>query len=251
MKNKLALIISLISVAIALAIVGIGVFMFFAKEEGDIYPEFLTAYDWESCDLDINCTESISFREDGGFSFSCGCGSPVEDYDLFDSYKYDSKNNVIKVKGFGTRKFKVLYHDETTLFLQIPGGKFKYFINENAITVWEEYDFVMEILEKAQLYTMIKEEKDGYLTLLPQHYSTDERERFEGQEYRAPLAKDAKIHTLFAKIVNGEESYEYEEISFDGAFETADNSLTGAFVDFNEKGEITTVIIYGATEIWE
>ena len=249
MKNKLALIISLISVAVALAVIGVGVFIFFSNDEGS-YPEFLTSHDWESCDSEISCTESINFREDGGFSYHCGCGSPVEDYDLFDSYTYDSKNNVINVKGLGTRKIKVLYYDETMLFLKLPDGAFKYFINEDAISIDEEFDFVRDMLEEAQLYVNIREGDGEHITIVPQHYSADELERYEGLEFCAPVAKDAKIHTLYAKIENGKESYEYEEISFEGAFETADNSMTGAYVDFNEKGEITTVIIYGATEIW-
>ena len=136
------------------------------------------------------------------------------------------------------------------LFIELSDGTFKYFINEDSITIDEEFDFVRDILEEAQLYATIRDGDSEYITIVPQHYSTDERERYEGFEYRAPVAKDATIHTLFAKIDNGEESYEYDEISFEGAFDTVDNSLTGAYIDFNEKGEITTVIIYGATEIW-
>lgn len=248
MKNNIAFIVSLISVALALCVVGVGVFTFFFG--GDPYPDFLTAHQWESCDGDIPCTETITFWEDGGFSYSCACGSPVGDFDIYDSYKYNDKNNTITLKGDDKREIKVLYCDETALFIELPDGTFKYFINEEAITVWQEYDFVMEYLEKAQLYAVIKEERDGFLTLLPQHYSGDEKERFEGYEYRAPLAKDAKAYTLYARIENGEESFEYNEIPFEGAFENVDNSYTCAYVDLNEKGEITTVIIYGATEIW-
>lgn len=259
MKNnrRLALIISLVSVAVAIGLILLGVLL--SKKDncdGETPGDesngsgLLTRYAWKSCDGDIACTETVSFREDGSFSYSCGCGSPVLDYDLFDSYEYDVENKVITLKGDGTREIKVLYCDETSLFLKLSDGTFKYFINKNAVTVDEIYDFVREYFDNAQLYTVIKEEKDGVLTLLPQHYSTDERERFEGFEYRAPLARDAKAYTLYARIENGEESFEYEEISFEGAFENEDNSYTCAYVDFNEVGEITTVIIYGATEIW-
>ncbi len=249
MNNKLSITVGLISVALALCVMGIGVFMVFFGE--DSCPEFLTSHKWESCDSEISCTETISFHEDGGFAYFCACGSSVGDYDLYDSFEYDSEKRIITVKGDGECEIKVLYYDETSLFLQLDDGTFKYFINEDAIKISQEYDFVMEYLEKAQFYAVIKEEKKGYLTILPQHYSTDERDSYEGLEYHAPLANDAKIYNLYARIENGEESLEYEEISFEGAFETEDNSYVCAYTDFNEKGEITMVIIYGAIEIWE
>jgi hypothetical protein len=194
------LIVGLISVAIALCVVGVGIFMFFSNSE-ESYPEFLTSHDWESCDPEISCTESINFREDGGFSYHCGCGSPVEDYDLFDSYTYDSENNVIKVKGLGTRKIKVLYYDETMLFLKLPDGAFKYFINEDAISIDEEFDFARDMLEEAQLYVNIREGDGEHITIVPQHYSADELERYEDLEFCAPVAKDAKVYWVYYKVV--------------------------------------------------
>ncbi|MDD7281824.1 hypothetical protein [Floccifex sp.] len=40
-------------------------------------------------------TETIEFRLDGSFSYFCGCGNPVNDSDLCDSYTYDEKTNTI------------------------------------------------------------------------------------------------------------------------------------------------------------
>ena len=42
-------------------------------------------------------TETIYFTEDGKFGYYCSCGSPVDYYDLCDSYKYDKETNTIKL----------------------------------------------------------------------------------------------------------------------------------------------------------
>lgn len=44
--------------------------------------------------------ETIRFNGDGGFSYYCACGNPVNDSDLCDKYTYDDETKKIKLECF-------------------------------------------------------------------------------------------------------------------------------------------------------
>ena len=46
--------------------------------------------------------ETIRFKADGSFSYSCACGNPVNDADLCESFTYDEKTKEIKLDCFET-----------------------------------------------------------------------------------------------------------------------------------------------------
>ena len=71
-------------------------------------------------------TETIRFKENGDFSYSCSCGSPVDDYDLCDSYKYDDETGTIKLicsSGVKVTKLKIVEATEKKLVLDFDGEK--------------------------------------------------------------------------------------------------------------------------------
>lgn len=43
-------------------------------------------------------TEYIYFSEDGEFSYYCGCGSPVDDSDLYEKFSYDADTKTISLE---------------------------------------------------------------------------------------------------------------------------------------------------------
>ena len=47
-------------------------------------------------------TETIRFGEDGSFTYYCGCGNPVNDSDLCESYTYNDETKEIKFECFET-----------------------------------------------------------------------------------------------------------------------------------------------------
>ena len=47
-----------------------------------------------------NDIETIMFKSDGSFSYSCSCGNPVNDSDLCESYEYDDNTKEIKLDCF-------------------------------------------------------------------------------------------------------------------------------------------------------
>ena len=73
-----------------------------------------------------NDTETIRFGEDGAFSYSCGCGNPVNDADLCEGYTYDDATKTITLDCIETTDemitiIKIVKCDETELQLDFDG----------------------------------------------------------------------------------------------------------------------------------
>lgn len=71
-------------------------------------------------------TETIRFGEDGSFSYSCGCGNPVNDSDLCEGYTYDAATKTITLDCMETTDemvtiIKVVKCDENSLHLDFDG----------------------------------------------------------------------------------------------------------------------------------
>lgn len=90
----------------------------------DELPVYMTSQSWErdgGSDL-----ETIYFTKEGEFGYYCACGSPVEYYDLCDSYKYDKETSTIKLKcypGVDVTKLKIVSVTDTKLILDFEGEK--------------------------------------------------------------------------------------------------------------------------------
>ena len=79
-------------------------------------------------------TENIRFKSNGRFSYFCGCGNPVNDADLCESYTYDEKTNEIKLDCFETTEetvetIKIVEMTEEILRLDF-NGEIREFIKE-------------------------------------------------------------------------------------------------------------------------
>ena len=46
--------------------------------------------------------ETIRFRSDGSYSYTCACGNPVNDSDMNNGYTYDDETKTIKISYFET-----------------------------------------------------------------------------------------------------------------------------------------------------
>ena len=71
-------------------------------------------------------TETIRFGGDGSFSYSCGCGNPVNDSDLCDGYTYDDATKTItldcsEVTDEMVTIIKIVKCDENSLHLDFDG----------------------------------------------------------------------------------------------------------------------------------
>lgn len=47
-------------------------------------------------------TETIRFGSDGSYTYSCGCGNPVDDSDLAEGYTYDAHSGIISISYIDT-----------------------------------------------------------------------------------------------------------------------------------------------------
>lgn len=70
--------------------------------------------------------ETLIFESDGGFSYSCACGNPVNDSDLCESYVYNDKTKEIELDCFETTEemvtnIKILEVSEYVLKLDFNG----------------------------------------------------------------------------------------------------------------------------------
>ena len=73
-----------------------------------------------------NDIETIVFKSDGSFSYSCSCGNPVNDSDLCESYTYNDETKEIKFDCFETTEemitnIKIIEMDENVLELDFNG----------------------------------------------------------------------------------------------------------------------------------
>lgn len=70
--------------------------------------------------------ETIMFHANGGFSYSCACGNPVNDADLCENYTYNEENKEIKLECIETTEdtittIKIVNQTETKLELDFNG----------------------------------------------------------------------------------------------------------------------------------
>ncbi len=68
---------------------------------GKNYSEYpFTEVSWtREAEQDI---ETIRFGADGSFSYSCSCGNPVNDSDLYEGYSYDDTTKMITLDCYET-----------------------------------------------------------------------------------------------------------------------------------------------------
>ena len=71
-------------------------------------------------------TETIRFGKDGHFVYYCGCGNPVNDSDMCESYTYDDATKTITLNCFETTEemvttIKIVECNETNLQLDFDG----------------------------------------------------------------------------------------------------------------------------------
>ena len=63
--------------------------------EETVAPSFLPFEDMTWTRDSETCFETIRFRSDGSFSYSCACGDPVNDADLCEGYRYEEESKTI------------------------------------------------------------------------------------------------------------------------------------------------------------
>lgn len=212
--------------------------------------EFLTRGKWEG--TDIQCTNVISFKEDGGFSNWCYCGSPVGDSDLAEQFRYRASDHAIQLLDPEGEIFEtgtVLYADDLYLVVDLWGRSYVYEnLNEELPTVRTcalDYTGTGEIT-KPCLHVLGYE--DGVLTVSSYDYDGDAAADYELWEL--PVSEDVTFTSVTVNVVGDTETVEFLKLS-ESDYEHIGEFYTGGYLEFNGDGEVASVVFYGELIVQE
>ena len=216
--------------------------------EAESYSEtlFLSEHRWIR---NINCQEQITFSHDGRFSYFCSCGSPVDNYDLYDSFEY--KDGVISVMGTDDEKaaMNVIYYDQYYLCLYLEAEKeCRVFVDSDyASSPYAEQDpFYFASDNWLELHVLDYDSE--YLKAAPYNYDGDAREEFKEYIKELTVSDDVEFYSVTSVDNKGELTTEHfklseEDIEFIGEY------YTGGYAQFDMEGNIRYVVFYGKTVI--
>lgn len=214
--------------------------------EVDAELAFLTEHRWIR---EINCEEHITFARDGFFAYYCSCGSPVDNYDLYDSFEY--KDGVISLKGIDEENsvMKVLYYDENYLCLYLEEEKEcrvfaeesfandPYIAQPNSKHAGEGW-FMLHVL--------------GYdgesLKAAPYNYDGDAKNEFEKYITDIPVSADIDFYDVTTVDENGEVTTEHSQLTTEDT-EYIGEYFTSGYAHFNAEGTVDHMVFYGKTII--
>lgn len=212
------------------------------KIKGDAC-DFLTEGEWEG--NDAQCVNVITFREDGGFSNWCYCGSPVGDGDLAEGFSYHSDTEIIKLYDESGEVFEegtIIYVDDAYLIIDIWG---KVYVYENLNAYRPQV--AASALELVGLDEMTKPclsviGFDGQLLAVSDHnYDIDAASSFEVRQLST--SDNLSIVSVEVTNVNGVEKAEMTEVSSADFKENFDGHYL-AYLEINRQGEVEKIICY-------
>lgn len=212
-------------------------------------PEFLYSHEWMH--YDENCDEYINFNEEGEFSYHCACGSPVGDYDLYDSYSYDEAEKTIILSGEEDEKIELLYNDENYLVLKFKNSGVQVFVNENfAIDEYAPHKDVEVYASEGWVYLTVLSYNDAAIQLAPYDYEKDAHDSYAPYIITKEHKNDIPFKLVGSITENGETITKYYDLD-EEKLEHIGDYYTVAYIHFDEEGEIDQGVFYGSLEIQE
>ena len=228
------------------ALGGLALTLLFSGCDNDNYPDFLTEHQWVYV---TNCNETINFSEDGSFSYHCDCGSPVGDYDLFDSYTYQEKTSeiILSPKQDGN-VIPVLRQKKSRLLLETEGQIKEFFDIDDPMVPWPEtyasYD-PEDYTYNHSSYLALFDKAGDSISTAPSGYATDSS-GYEEYLLTEKLAENVTFFKWTLKIeqINGEESISnnYEELTEEQAEEILKTGSAVGYVRYNNQIEIEKIV---------
>lgn len=213
------------------------------------YPEFLYAHDW--INYDEECTEEISFNSEGEFMYFCGCGEPVGDYDLYDSYSYFPEEGLIKLSGSGYEEdVSVIYYDESYLCLLLGNNNFQIFMDaEFAYNEYAPHEDMEIYADNGWIFLYVLEYSGDMLKAAPFDYDGDARESFAEYITELELTDDAEFAITETTVQNGVYDTVSSELA-DGELVNIGEFYNVGYLHITPEGKVDSVMFYGKTEIW-
>jgi len=236
----------LIIVSVILLII-VAVILFFVNGKAK-RPKFLTDASWSYYDSNIGENLNISFYENGEYIYSCDCGEPVGDSDIYDRYSYNSKDKTIKLSGPDGEAsvIKVLYYDEYYLILLFEDGVTT-FKNENCLIDDEPISLAADYIEDNMVYLSVLGFDNEKLTVAPYDYDADAAESFAENIFELETNKNVSFYSVSVTIEGENQTVEHFELTETDIPYIGEYYHT-AYVGINNSGKVYSVIFYGTLE---
>ena len=211
--------------------------------------DFLIDANWEG--NDTQCVNVIKFKEDGGFSNWCYCGSPVGYGDICESFRYSSKDRTIFLlddKKEIIETGKVLYVDDLYLIVDLWGRCYVY---ENLdMECPKPHLCALEYTKTEEMtkpcLTVLGYE-NGMLTVSSYDYDGDAASDFE--VWTLPVSEDFSCSTVSVTVENDVVSLETAELT-ESDYAYLGEYYTGGYIEMNRDGEVSNIVFYGELIIW-
>lgn len=206
--------------------------------------DFLIEADWEG--RDTQCTNVISFKEDGGFSNWCYCGSPVGAGDVVEGFRYRASDRTVhllddqdKVMETGT----IQYVDDRYLIIDIWERCYVYenLDAERPTPRACALEYVgTEELSKPYLHILAYE--NGKLTVSSYDYDTDAAADFD--IWTLSTQNDIVFSVVSVTVENETETLEISQLTEED-YPYIGEYYTIGYVEMNDEGEVASIIFYG------
>ena len=213
--------------------------------------DFLINASWEG--KDEQCTNTIRFEEDMFFGNSCACGSPVGDGDLTEIFRYIEKDQALLLYDCDEQLIeegKVLFCDDTYLVVNLWGDTYCY-QNNDAEYLPEVHKLALDVVGTENItkpLLFVVESGEGVLTVSSHEYDGDSKDLFT--TWQIPVASDATYKSVTVNVINDKATLEVIDLTDEDA-QYIGEYYTGGFFEFNEAGEVTNIIFYGETIVWD
>lgn len=206
--------------------------------------DFLKNAKWEG--NDAQCVNVIRFKQDGGFSNWCYCGSPVGDGDITESFSYHADEKTVRLYDDGGRLVetgKILYADQSYLIIDLW----------SRVYVYENLDaYRPKVALEAIEPTGVEEMTKPYLTVLDfdgkilkvSSYNYDKDADSDFEVWQLEASEDIQFTSVSVKFENGVCSVENHTLTQEET-ETVGDSYTTGFFEIDREGKVKSVVFYG------
>lgn len=212
--------------------------------------EFLTRGNWEG--NDTQCVNVISFKEDGGFSNWCYCGSPVGAGDVAEQFRYRASDRAILLldgEGKQMETGTVLYADNWYLVVNLWGRAYVYEnLNEERPTVRTCALELVGTEEMTKPCLHILSYENGMLSVSSHDYDGDAAADYE--VWTLQVNEDVVFTSVLVNVVGDTETVEFLKLS-ERDYEYIGEFYTGGYVEINGAGEVASVVFYGELIVQE
>lgn len=227
--------------------------------------KLLTEGNWTHYNATIGESENITFNKDNEYFYSCSCGEPVGDSDLYDIYSYDGDGKITLKASYEDGPedvpVNIIYIDDMTLLLSIEDDIVEFY-NEDKMpnclhTGYEENcDECLSYLEGYDGYSATLSVTNEGIEIAPANYDGDTDDLFKDYKRIVKTTDDVKFYEVTCSSSFEDEeriSHEcsYAELTKEEVTTMLDETNGTALIWYNSEGQITKMIFYGATLVYE